>query len=386
MTRPARSPAAGRIAAAALALAASLATHCADRGDDAATTHRADRGGDAVATQALASPPLVEVSDGRYLMGTILDVTLLGDDEAALRRALDDAFELVAQLEAVASRHRADSALSRFNRAAGSPPAPSESPHLRALLELSVDAGRRTGGAFDVTVGPLIALWSAAEARGRWPDDAELARARALVGYEGIVLAPDGRIGLASPGRAVDFGGIAKGYALDLVRDALRAQGITRGLLDFGGSSVWAMGRARDGGPWLFELDAREPGGPPRVLALEASALSVSSSLGEAGTIEGRIVGHVLDPRTGRSVDAPRTAVAIGGSATRAEIWSTALLVLDADEGRARVSEDGEVEAWVRFESGRTSATPGFVRYWAPPVPGPGEAAPSPQPPRTTGP
>jgi thiamine biosynthesis lipoprotein len=298
-------------------------------------------------------------------MGTILDITLLGPDEAALRRDLEWAFERVAELEAVASRHRADSALTRFNAAAGQPPSPAESPDLRALLSHSVDASRTTGGAFDVTVGPLIRLWMAAAETGTWPDEAEIASARSLVGREGILLEPDGDIGLASPGRVVDFGGIAKGYALDVVHDGLVQRGITRGLLDFGGSSVWAMGRAPDGGPWLLEVDAREPDGPRRVLALENAALSVSSSLGDTSTIEGRVIGHVIDPRSGLTIDAPRTAVAIGDSATRAEAWSTALLVLDEDEGRLRASEDGAIEAWVRFESGHTASTPGFGRFWA---------------------
>jgi len=311
------------------------------------------------------TPRLVEVSDGRYLMGTVLDVTLLGRDEALLRRHLDAVFARVARLEDVASRHRTDSELSRFNRAAGSPPAPSESPELRALLEHSVAAGRRTAGAFDVTVGPLIALWTRAAELGRWPTDDAIAGARALVGYQAILLGPGGTIALASPGRAVDFGGIAKGFALDAVRDDLLAAGVDRGLLDFGGSSVWAMGRARDGGPWRFELDAREPGGPPRVLALEDAALSVSSSLGDSATIGGRVVGHVIDPRTGYTIDEPRTAVAIGSSATLAEVWSTALLVLGADEGMALLREDDGPEAWVRFESGRSVSTPGFARFWA---------------------
>ena len=313
-----------------------------------------------------ASPaPLHEIGDGRYLMGTILDVTLLGDDPAALRAALEWTFDQVAEIEAVASRHRADSELSRLNADAGRPARPGYSPHLRALLARSVDAGRSTGGAFDVTVGPLVTLWWDAVERQAWPGPVALAAARERVGFDGIVVGEGGELGLVRPGSAVDLGGIAKGYALDVVRAELRRRGIDRGLLDFGGSSVWAMGRAADGGPWRLEVDAREPGAPARVLALVDRALSVSSSLGESSTIGDRRVGHVVDPRTGRTIDAPRTAAAIGASATGAEVWSTALLVLEASEGLERASASADVETWVRFEDGGVVQTEGFARFWA---------------------
>ncbi len=311
------------------------------------------------------APPLHVVGDGRYLMGTVLDVTLLGDEPEALRMHLEWVFDQVAEIEKIASRHLEDSELSRFNAAAGEPPRAGYSPHLRALLVQSVDGGRRTGGAFDVTVGPLVALWWDAVGHEAWPSDAALTEARERVGFGAIVIDDAGAVGLARRGSAVDFGGIAKGYALDVVKAGLAERGVDRGLLDFGGSSVWALGLAPDGGPWRLEVDAREEGGPARVLALVDRALSVSSSLGESSMIGDRRVGHVIDPRSGLTIDAPRTSVAIGRSATEAEMWSTALLVLDARAGVSRASTAASVETWVRFETGDVAATDGFDRYWA---------------------
>jgi thiamine biosynthesis lipoprotein len=315
------------------------------------------------AARAAALP--YEVGDGRYLMGTILDITLLGDDPAALRTDLEWAFDRVAEIEAVASRHRRDSELSRFNAAAGGPPRLGYSPHLRTLLVRAVQAGRVTGGAFDVTVGPLVSLWWDAAEHGVWPSDAALREARDHVGFEHIVVTDAGGIGLSRPGFAVDFGGIGKGYALDVVRAGLVERGVARGLLDFGGSSVWAMGRASNGGPWRLEVDVRVEERAPRVLALVDRALSVSSSLGKSSMIGERRVGHVIDPRTGRTVDAPRTAVSVSRSATEAEVWSTALLVLETDEGIERSTRAPGIEAWVRSETGEVASTPGFAAYWA---------------------
>jgi len=297
-------------------------------------------------------------------MGTVLDVTLVGPDEALLHERLEWTFSRVAALEVVASRHLEGSELNRFNTRAGEPPSRGWSADLRALLVRSRAAGDETGGAFDVTVGPLIGLWWRAVERGVWPSDEDIRAARALVGYEAIHVSAEGELGLSSPGRSVDFGGIAKGHALDVVKAGLEGRGVRRGLLDFGGSSVWALGRAPDGGPWRLEVDAREPARPRRVLELIDSALSVSSSLGESSGIAGRRVGHVIDPRTGRTIDVQRTAVAVGASATDAEIWSTALLVLEPGEGIERLSGRAGVEAWVRSETGEIRASPGFAPYW----------------------
>ncbi len=313
-------------------------------------------------------PPIApphSVGDGRYLMGTILDVTLVGDDPEALRAALEWSFDQVASIEAVASRHRSDSELSRLNADAGRAPRAGYSSHLHALLSRSREAGYATRGAFDVTVGPLIALWWSAADRQSWPSPDEVATARALVGFDGIVIEDDSELGLRRRGSAIDLGGIAKGYALDIVREGLRRRGIERGLLDFGGSSVWAIGEAPGGGPWRLEVDARSPAESGRVLELVDRAVSVSSSLGDTSDIGARRVGHVIDPRTGLTVDAPRTAVAVGPSATDAEVWSTALLVLDAREGEA-LAQRARLETWVQFEDGKTIESSGFARYWAP--------------------
>lgn len=315
-------------------------------------------------TDSTLGPRPYQVSDGRFLMGTVLDVTLVGDDPEALQVHLEWVFERVAQIEVVASRHRADSELSRFNAAAGRAPSAAYSRDLVQLLERSVEAGIATDGAFDVTVGPLITFWLEAVRVNEWPTGSALDAARARVGFDSIIVTDAGEVGLAHDGRSVDFGGIGKGWALDVVRAGLVERGVTQALLDFGGSSVWAMGHAPDGGAWRFGVDARDEGGAARVIALVDQALSVSSSLGESSLIGGEIVGHVIDPATGETIDEGRTAVAVGASATEAEVWTTALLVMPRSKGIERVDERGRVEAWVAFEDAETRSTAGFAPLW----------------------
>lgn len=290
---------------------------------------------------AAAPPPLETVSNGGYAMGTLLEVTLVGSDGAALEASLRGVFEEVERLEALLSSWRPDSDVSRLNRAAGGE-ALRVDPEVAALLERAASLSRRTRGSFDVTVGPLVALWNEAAARDVLPTPQALAAACARVGAHVLRFAPDGRVGLAT-GSALNLGGLAKGYALDRAREKLPAE-VEAALLSFGQSSAWAVGQPPDGDGW--RLLARAPeGGFAGVLTLRDQALSVSGSLGQWNEIGGRRYGHVLDPRSGRPLTRRRQALVVAADATDAEALSKALLVLGETEGLALV------EAWEGAEA-----------------------------------
>ena len=193
----------------------------------------------ACTTRAPAKP--WHVSDGRYAMGTVLEIELYGADAAKTAEALESAFALAAELDRRMTVYDPGSDVSRLNRAAGGGPQPVH-PDVASLLALSRDYALLTGGAFDVTIGPLVELWSEAAARDAAPSDAERARARALVGSEQIRVHAGARAEILSVGAAVNLGGIAKGYALDRMLPRLRELGVDRALLSFGQSSTWALG------------------------------------------------------------------------------------------------------------------------------------------------
>jgi thiamine biosynthesis lipoprotein len=223
-----------------------------------------------------------------------------------------------------------------------------------------VDLARLTRGSFDVTVGPLVALWTRAGERDALPSAAELARARERVGSDRIEVRADGRVALAA-GSSVNLGGVAKGFALDRVRPLLRDHGVEAALLNFGQSSTWAVGAPPDGPGW--RLLARAPdGGFAGVLTLRDRALSVSGSLGQWTEIEGRRYGHVLDPRSGRPLVRRREALVVAPSATLAEALSKALLVLGEAEGVALVAAQPDCEGLLLDANGGRFATPGWER------------------------
>lgn len=217
------------------------------------------------------------LSRSRYLMGTLLEATV---ERSADAPALEDAFEEVARLEALLSTYRPDSEVSRLNAAAGGP-ARSVSPELWLLLSASSKAWAASGGLFDPTYS------SSPSARG----------------FGRLGLDSERRQVFLPPGSRLDFGGIGKGYALDAAAAVLRARGVRRVLLNFGGQ-VYALGR------WTVET-------PAGALDLEDASAATSG--------DSERPGHIVDPATGLARRGPATATVVLASAAEADAWSKPL-------------------------------------------------------------
>lgn len=297
----------------------------------------------------------VAISDGRYAMGSILEITLVGVAETEANRALEKAYSEVARLEKLASRHDTESALSRLNRGEGLDALP---PDLLALLRESVRYAEMTRGAFDISVGTWVDLWIAAAERDRLPSVVEREAARARSGPHAFSIDERGRAVLAE-GARLDLGAIAKGFALDrLVADV--APGARGALFNFGQSSYWGLGRPADSDAWRLLL--RDPdGGYAGTLELHDRALSISASLGRSSAIEGRRYGHIIDPRSGEALYRNAQVAVLAPHASLAEALSTAVLVMGADEGLAAIEGLPDCEAlWL--ETGATRMTSGWQR------------------------
>ncbi len=292
-------------------------------------------------------------------MGSVLQLTLVGDGEARAREAAEACFTLGAELEAVLTTYDAASATSRMNASAGRGPFAAP-PALAQILAESKRLTQLSDGVFDVTVGPLIELWKAAARAGRLPTREQIAAARSRVGAQRIAVGPDGHVAL-EPGMSVNFGGVGKGFALDRMRERLAALGVTRALLDFGGSSWLALGAPTDAKAWRVLLrDGR--GGFAGVVELRDASVSFSESFGESSEIEGRRFGHVIDPRSGFPVEQPVAGVALASDGTTAEALTKALVVLGAKHGLAIVARAPGAEGLVIDAAGVRHESPGFRR------------------------
>jgi thiamine biosynthesis lipoprotein len=291
----------------------------------------------------LARPAASAVTEVHYVMGTYFRITADGDPS---RTAMRGCFQDARRLEETFSRFLASSELVRVN--AGTGTAQPVSRDFSDLLRRAEGLRDATAGAFDVTVGPLVELWR----RGVPPSAAELAAARAEIGAGRAVLRGD--VLELAPGTRLDFDGIAKGFAVDRCVERLRAAGVESALVSLGESSLYAIGRPRDGTRWVLAVRGADPESAVGLLALRDEAASISASLGGRGRDGG--VAHIVDPASGRALTEDAVAVVVARSATDAEAYSKALLLWGA-AGAARVERLGA--------RGAVHLTPGAVRLGA---------------------
>jgi thiamine biosynthesis lipoprotein len=301
----------------------------------------------------------VTVQAGRPSMGTLLELTLVLDDEARGRRALELLFRRADEYEALFTSWQSGSPVNRLSAAAGRGPQPVD-PRLARILIESFAFTRATEGAFDVTVGPLVDLWRKAALRDAPPSEAELSAALLRVGASAVKIhSMVPTVHLTRPGMRIDLGGIAKGWALDRLGEVLAEGGVRDALLDYGQSSILALGSPADAAAWTVGL----PGGEGRILGLVTlrdQGFSVSGSLGQYVEIAGVRYGHVIDPRSGRALTRNVQAAVVAPDATVAEAWSTALAVL-GPEGLALVEERAGLEAHLLLEDGSQHTSSGWA-------------------------
>src|SRR5205823_3187221 len=156
---------------------------------------------------------------------------------------------------------------------------------------------RQSGGAFDVTVGPLVALWRKARKTAVLPDPAEIERARKLVNWKNVRLNERARtVRLMVPGMKLDLGGIGKGYGADEAQKVLKHYGITRALVELGGDMV-ISGPPPGTEGWKVRVPNAAEGQKPADLYFHDCALSTSGDTEQFVVIGGRRYSHLVDPR-----------------------------------------------------------------------------------------
>jgi thiamine biosynthesis lipoprotein len=328
--------------------------------------------------QAGPAPDRVDVT--RSMMSTWVRIVAYGPDLAAVARTVDRTFARMSELEHVLSRFDPESDVSHVNAApAGTPVAVGEDAW--RVLEAAEVAWKRTGGVFDVTVGPLVNLWREAGQRGTLPTEEELARVRAAVGFDKLRLAPGlGRarqVTLTVPGMSIDLGGIAKGYIVDQAILFLASEGVTSALVA-GGGDIRVLGRRGDGRPWVTAVrnPATENGEPfVTLLALADASVLTSGNYARYVTIGGRRYSHIVNPRTGWPESEVTSATVIGPDATSTDPLATALTILGPEEGVKLIESLPGYECLIVTgdkDNLRLARSRGFSRYEVAPGP-PGE-------------
>jgi thiamine biosynthesis lipoprotein len=293
-------------------------------------------------------------------MGAPFRLVFYATNAAHAESAAEAAFARVEELNAILSHYDPDSEVSRLCRDTPVNQPVKVSADLWHVLVMSQDLARRTDGAFDVTVGPVVNLWRRSRRRNEFPPEDLLASARARVGWTKLKLESRLRtVTLLARDMRLDFGGIAKGYAADEALRVLQRNGIHCAL-------IAAAGDIRAGEPppeepgWRIEIGQLDGSSapPPRTLLLHQGAVATSGDLFQYLEIGGRRYSHILDPRTGIGLTDHSLVTVLAPTSIVADSLATAVSVMGPRAGLELVEETpraaalilrspaGELEVW----------------------------------------
>ncbi len=263
----------------------------------------------------------------------------------------------IRELNAVFSDYEEDSEARRLCETAGRGQAVPVGPDLWELLSLSLEISRQSDGAFDVTLGPLIRLWRRTRTLAELPPPRRFEEARQAVGFDKVRLdAATRTVELTAPGMRLDFGAIAKGYAVDAALRVLRENGVPRALVDLGGDiGLGDPPPGREG--WVIAVAPLEPDEPPRLFAsLRNCGTATSGDRYRFVVIEGVRYSHILDPKTGLGITTPREVMVIAPTGAAADAWATAISVLGPEAGLPLIDTLKDTAALIlQTEHGKTA-------------------------------
>ena len=246
-----------------------------------------------------------------------------------MEKTVAAAFAELRRLEESLSVYRSASEWSKINRwAAGKPVRTSKETCL--LLAECLEYSRQSEGAFDISVGPLIRAWGFLKGTGRLPGRAELAAARANVGYQHLSLdATALTVRFDREGVEINPGGIGKGCAVDRMIHIIEQEGFDTALVTASGSSIYGLGAPPEE-PRGWPADIRDPSGPRETAAtafLKDMSLSTSGSFEKSFQIHGRTYSHILDPRTGCPARRAGSVSVVAPRTLDSEAWTKACFI-----------------------------------------------------------
>ena len=277
-------------------------------------------------------------------MGTAVECQAFHAFPMQARRAVEAAFAAVEQVDRDMSLYRPESDIGRLNRLVAQQEMTIRD-STAAVLREALRVAQASHGALDVTISPLLARWGFHGIRQEAPGPQQLEAALALVDYRHVHFDDgNGTVRLARPGVQLDFGGIAKGYAVDLAVEALRQDGVRQGMVNAGGD-LRLLGAHPDGDPWV--VGVQHPLAPSRLLlalSLDGGAVATSGNYLRYRVYNGRRYGHLLHPQYGYPADTALSMTVVAPTAMRADALATAALIMGRD-GMAWLRGQPDVEA-----------------------------------------
>ena len=291
-----------------------------------------------------------------FAMDTAMDFTVYGD--AAL---LDEAETLIGSLEEQVSVTDEHSNIYAIDHTGSG----SLSGNAAELMEQALELCRRTGGALDISVYPIVRAWGFTTGSYQVPDEETIQSLLPLVDYTQIQYDAATGVVTLPEGMEIDLGSVAKGYAGQLAAQMLREHGVQSALLNLGGN-VQTVGTKPDGSPW--QIGIKDPQGEDAMMVLSVEDQAVVTSGGYERYFEqdGQTYWHIMDPSTGHPADSGLLSVTIvGKQGIICDGLSTSLFVMGLEKAADLWAQSGDFEAVFVTASGEVYITEGLRDHFA---------------------
>lgn len=279
----------------------------------------------------------------QVLMGTVVNITIVDRDLAGAEKACEIAFKEMSRIEKMLSVKDKSSEVYKLNQHKGLEFI-NVNPEIIFLLEESEKVSALSQGAFDVSVGPLVELWRESLEQGEGPTDTEIHKIIPLVDYRNIEI--DSRrnlIRFKKKGIKIDFGGIAKGYAVDQAIKALKKKGVKNCLVEAGGD-LFALGKGINKKDWLIGLRNPRESGLIFEFSCTNKGVATSGDYERFKILNKKRYHHLIDPRSGLPASEVISATIAAPNAMTADALSTAVLILGKEEGMRLIRKTKNIE------------------------------------------
>jgi FAD:protein FMN transferase len=305
-------------------------------------------------------------------MGTEFTIIVYAE-EAVAKKASGEGFERVASLELVMSDYNAESEvllLARKNDATPGVAIPI-SEDLCRVVAAAIKTAELSDGAFDVTVSPFVKLWRISRKTQILPTPEDLAKAKAVVGWQHLKLDSTKKtLTLAKPRVRLDFGGIGKGFAADEVLTILREKYGIRSALIAAAGDITVSDAPPGKAAWEVEIMGLTKTEPRRKLHLKNASVSTSGDLEQVAVIGGVRYSHIVSPKTGLGLTGRRSVTVIAPSGTLADSLTKVGSVLDPEMALAKLKAIPGVEVSITTQLDdeqppKTVRSAGFEKWLA---------------------
>lgn len=293
-------------------------------------------------------------------MGTVIEITLIGEDEEATNKATLQAFQEIKKIEHLMSPWIESSDVVEINRSAGKQWVKVSQETLE-VIKKAKEISELSEGGFDITVGPLTQLWRTARRRGIPPSSEEVKKNLNLVNFRELFFNSEGKVFLKKSGMAIDLGGIAKGYSVDRAFELLKSLGYRNLIINAGGDL--RVGGSKFGKPWSIGI--QDPRVPKKIMArvsISDAAIATSGDYEKFFIYQGKRYHHIFNPRTGFPMDECQSVTIICKDGMMADGLATAVFVLGPEKGYSLCQKLEGVECLIVDKVGKRIFSPSLKK------------------------